>query len=369
MDSLTREDIALSRELISPPGDTLEEMLAERGISQKELAERMGRPLKTINEIIKAKAAITSDTAMQLEKALGASAQFWLARENNYRIELSELNEAEKNLDELEILKKIPLPEMVRVGWIPKTGAPLSNMDAVLRFFGVASVKVLPDFVLGKNRPDVRFKRDAHSAASDWAMAAWLRHGEREAENRRSLPPFDKKAFEAALFDIRELAMVQPVDFREKLVEFAASAGVAVVFSQNLKGAPVSGAARWVRGRPLIQLSGRFKTNDRFWFTVFHEAAHILLHDKKDAFIDEADGIVNDSVKEAQADKCAADLLIPAEKWAEMAQAFRVTEAMVLDFSARHAVHPGIVVGRLQKEGILKFSQLNRLKINVELFD
>ena len=68
-----------------PPGDVLLEALEERSMTQAELAGRMGRPLKTINEIVKANAAITPDTAIQLERALGVSAQFWNGLEANYR--------------------------------------------------------------------------------------------------------------------------------------------------------------------------------------------------------------------------------------------------------------------------------------------
>src|SRR5256885_886160 len=57
----------------------------ERGMSQSELARRMGRPIKTINEIVKAKAAITPDTAIQLELVLGISARFWNGLESSYR--------------------------------------------------------------------------------------------------------------------------------------------------------------------------------------------------------------------------------------------------------------------------------------------
>src|SRR5260370_2515421 len=68
-----------------PPGETLEELLSDRQITQTELAMRMGRPLKTINEIVQGKAAITSDTAFQLERVLGVSASFWTDLERHYR--------------------------------------------------------------------------------------------------------------------------------------------------------------------------------------------------------------------------------------------------------------------------------------------
>ena len=70
---------------VSPPGDTLLDVLEERGMSQAELAERTGRPRKTINEIINGKTAITPDTALQLERVLSIPAQFWSQREQNYQ--------------------------------------------------------------------------------------------------------------------------------------------------------------------------------------------------------------------------------------------------------------------------------------------
>ena len=74
---------------VSPPGATLREILEERSISQAELAARTGRPKKSINEIIKGKAAITNQTALELELALGISAEFWNRREQHYREHLA----------------------------------------------------------------------------------------------------------------------------------------------------------------------------------------------------------------------------------------------------------------------------------------
>jgi addiction module HigA family antidote len=60
-----------------PPGETLRETLEFLGMTQAQLADRTGRPKKTINEIISGKAAITAETALQLERVLGVPASFW----------------------------------------------------------------------------------------------------------------------------------------------------------------------------------------------------------------------------------------------------------------------------------------------------
>lgn len=73
---------------VSCPGETLQDLLDEKGMGQAELCRLIGRPLKTINEIIKGKAAITPTTALQLEKALKVPAEFWVQREAAYRLYL-----------------------------------------------------------------------------------------------------------------------------------------------------------------------------------------------------------------------------------------------------------------------------------------
>jgi HTH-type transcriptional regulator/antitoxin HigA len=73
-----------------PPGKILRRELDERGMTQKELAKRMGRPEQAISEIVNAKKQITSETALGLEQVLGVSAMFWLNIETAYRLGLVE---------------------------------------------------------------------------------------------------------------------------------------------------------------------------------------------------------------------------------------------------------------------------------------
>jgi addiction module HigA family antidote len=75
------------------PGETLAETLEEIGMSQAELAQRMGRPLQMICEIIQGKKAITAETALQLERATGVPANFWNSSQRNYEATLARLEE------------------------------------------------------------------------------------------------------------------------------------------------------------------------------------------------------------------------------------------------------------------------------------
>src|SRR5439155_25054535 len=118
----------------------------------------------------------------------------------------------------------------------------------------------------------------------------------------------------AVLAEIRDLTMWDDVGTAaDRLVELCASAGVAVVFVGEIGKTRASGAARWLTPtKALIQLSLRHKSDDHLWFSFFHEAAHILLHSKKETFIHEGqNGPHPVEELELEADAFATNGLIP----------------------------------------------------------
>ncbi len=129
----------------------------------------------------------------------------------------------------------------------------------------------------------------------------------------------------------------------------------------QLPKARISGATRWLRQDcALVQMSLRYKTDDHFWFTFFHEAAHILLHGKRDVFLEDGDN--EGSAKEVQANQWASEFLIPGHRLNEfMADGERSRESIV-SFAHELGIAPGIVVGQLQHRGYLEFTALHDLK-------
>ena len=71
------------------PGELLREELEAREMTQKSLAERMGRPMQVVNEICRGRKGITADTALDLEQALGTPAHIWLSLEAEYQLALA----------------------------------------------------------------------------------------------------------------------------------------------------------------------------------------------------------------------------------------------------------------------------------------
>lgn len=343
-------------DFVSPPGDTLRELLDDLRISQTELAQRTGRPKKTISEIVNGKAAITPDTALQLELVLGTPATFWNTREQHYREYLARKAQEERLCKETRWLRRFPLKKMYYYNWIEKRTDDCDQVRELLGFFSVVSPEQWASL---QRKQEVAFRRSAAFKADTFAMAAWLRQGIRQAAAIKC-QTYSRDEFMNALHDVRRLTATPPDLFQPRLIDSCARAGVAVTFVPELPKSRASGATRWLSSdRALIQLSLRYKTNDHLWFTFFHEAAHILLHSKRDVFL-EGDGSSGET--EAEANRFAADFLIPPQRMVELRQRRTYTKAFIRAFATDLGIAPGIVVGRLQHERLLPHTHLNGLK-------
>jgi len=146
------------------------------------------------------------------------------------------------------------------------------------------------------------------------------------------------------------------------VVRLCSEAGVAVTFIPELPKIRVSGVTRWLSPyKALIQLNLRYKTDDQLWFTFFHEAGHIILHRKRAFFIDHEFNQSEDT-EEQEANEFAANVLIPSKKLREFIRQDDKTREVIKRFASKIGIAPGIVVGRLQYEGILPYSHFNDLK-------
>jgi Zn-dependent peptidase ImmA (M78 family) len=306
-------------------------------------------------------------TAFQLEKVLGIPASFWLNREKTYRKELYELQQQEEYEKEKDWLDAFPVNEMKKFGWLPDTREKHVLFDRLLKFFSVASTDEWERIYIAKE-VSVAFRVSLAHTQSPHAISVWLRRGEIQAKEIE-IAEFDKKKFKEAIVEIKELAFLMPDDFTLQLQNICAKCGVAVVFTQNLPKAPISGATRWFHNKPIIQLSGRFRTNDHFWFTFFHEAAHIILHGKKDIFLENVEGTESDQEKEEEAHSFAAKILLTENELQEIIDAAPFTEEMISEFSKKFRTPAGVIIGRLQHLKLIPFSIGNGFRQKIDLFN
>lgn len=344
-----------------PPGWILEERLAALGISHAEFARRCDRSGKLISEIISGKASIEAKTALQFERVLGVNADIWLGIEKDYQLQQIREAEAREAEESLEWAKTFPLIELAKRGAIRSPSSDSESIELVLSFFQVASKhawgkRYATSSVAYRHSPS--FESDEPSLAS-WLRLAEIKAGEQECER------FVRSAFKAALRRIRGLTR-EPFD--EALKEthrLCNNAGVALSLVEPLPRARLSGAAWWLTPRkPVIALSARHMTDDHLWFSLFHEAAHILLHSKRDVFVDEAN--TGDADLENEANDWATNFLVARSEWRRFVDEGAFSSPAVCRFADEQGISSGIVVGRLQHERHIGWNRLNNLKVRLE---
>jgi hypothetical protein len=243
---------------------------------------------------------------------------------------------------------------------------PVEQVWEVLDFFSLPSPAEWRQ--VWDSAPVAAFRLSSSGKSDPYALAAWLRKGELDAEEI-DCEPYDEERFRAALQQSRALTSETPERFLEPLIQLCAQAGVALTFVPTLSNISVSGATRWLTpSLALIQLSLPQKNDDQLWFSFFHESGHILLHDKRDIFLEYegkeevADCEASPWDKELEADQFAANLLIPTEAYQLFVQESHVTSAAIRSFAEKIGLAPGLVVGRLQHDGYVGPTFGNELK-------
>lgn len=212
--------------------------------------------------------------------------------------------------------------------------------------------------------PIAAFRASKLTERHKGSTAAWFREGERQATDI-TCTCFNKDKFISILQEIRKLTQEEKKSvFIPKLVRICADVGIALSVVKAPKGCPVNGATRWLSAdKALIILSDRYKTNDQFWFSFFHEAGHLHLHGKRLLFID-IEGQF-DNTQEEEANDFARKTLIP-DQFSKDLQKLKKNEKSIRNFAKEIGIAPGIVVGRMQKEKLLPWNHLNRLKSRLD---
>jgi addiction module HigA family antidote len=344
---------------LSSPGEVLAEALEERGMSNAELARRTELSEKHVSQLVNAHVPLSIDVAFKLEQALGIPANFWLNLESNYRAEQKRSALRTEFRSFGDWVRRFPVREMVRCGYLRDVGADVgARAEVLLAFFGLSSPGAWDQ---EWSQVTARFRTSPGFKPDPYALKAWLRRGEVEAQGIRC-SPFDKHRFLRILGEARTLTRSSLEEFQPALVELCAAAGVAVTFVPALPKLAVSGATRWLGPeKASIALSLRHRSDDELWFSFFHEACHVLEHKTSAIYID-APGDPDGDPLESRANEFARDLLIPPPDYARLVASGKPGLNRIRAFAEEIGVSPGIVVGRLQHEGVLAHSVGNSLK-------
>ena len=357
---------------VPAPGETLKETLEDLDLQQADLARRTGLSTKHINQLIQGAASLSPDVAILLERTTGVPAGMWNRLEAAWRTHLARLNEEEALAGQTDWLAKFPMAELVKRRILPDRTRTVANLRRLLDWFGVATPEVAEDVWRGYR---TAFRRSTVLSPNEYATAVWLRQAELRARARETAR-YDRSALMALLPQLRTLTLHEQDVWMQVLPELCARVGVAVVFVPALPKTSVSGATRWLTpDKVMVVLSDRFKKDDQFWFTFFHELAHILLHGKRLTFMDDSENLASsrthEDPSEDEANEMAATVLIPPAYAADYRSlcAKPMPFVRIEAFAAKVGIAPGIVVGRLQHEGALPWSHGNDYKHTIVLSD
>ncbi len=355
-----------------PPGDFIRDELKSRGWTQADLARILGRPVTRINQIIQGKQGVTPETAADLGFVFDTSPDVWLRREFEYRLYMQSQAaggwlETKRNAEDLRRRKRLyqiaPIKEMQKRGWLPPFDDVAVLEKSVLRFFEIESLDQEPSIRGAFRRsPAVQDVTSSHQA---WCFRA------KQVAKAQEVPPFVPDNLQQCEERLRKVAAYsQEV---QKVPGILASFGVRFVIIEPLQGTKIDGMTTWIDGSPVIGMSLRYDRIDNFWHTLCHELSHVRHGDEfsVDTFEQgpSVDGLVTEvrSETERRADAEAAATLIPAEEMESFIRRYSplFSKERINQFANRMKIHPGIIVGQLQKRNEIGWSASREMLVKI----
>ncbi|MBW4565762.1 MAG: HigA family addiction module antidote protein [Mojavia pulchra JT2-VF2] len=341
---------------VPTPGKILSRELEARGWTQKDLAEIMGRPVQTINEIIRGSKQITPETAIELSLALGTSPEFWTNLEAKYRLHLAGKEKKEQDIARKSRLYTIaPISELIKNGWIQSTDSINELEQQVCNFFGISSLDETPKL-------DVNFRCSKHRELELTSQITWVKRVEYIAK-QQTVASFDCTKLEAAIAEI--LTCSEKVESIVRIPKLLADLGVHFVIVPHLSKTYLDGAAFYLNDNPVVALTLRYDRIDSFWFTLMHELAHIVLG-HQGTYLDNLDALEENN-EETEANQKAADWLIHSQTLNEfIIRSKKVfSRKAIEDFAENQHRHPGIILGRLHYDKLVPHKNLRPLLVKV----
>lgn len=337
----------------SSPGDTIKDILAARDISDFDFAKRMQFSIEDSLDLIEGRTALTLAIARQLSSILGASVEFWMTRDLQYRQDIARIN-----ISDEKWVNQFPIEDMIKFGWIPFVKSLAEKVKVLLNFFDVPNIRTWNERNANIMQ-GVAFRKSKAYESRPASVAAWIRQGEIQAREISCLP-WDREKFKELIPEIRALTLQKdPQVFIPKLQELCATCGVAIVIARSPKGCPANGATKFLsHNKALLLLSFRYKQEDIFWFSFFHEVGHLILHGEDNLFL-EGDDTVK-TIQEEEANKFAENALIPDEYKKELL-ALGEDMRKILRFASKLGISRGIVVGQLHHFECIPYNHLTNL--------
>ncbi|MEA3500885.1 MAG: HigA family addiction module antitoxin [Candidatus Marinimicrobia bacterium] len=354
------------------PGKILNEKLEEINMTSKEFAIRTGKPIKTISEVINCRSSITPEMSVQFEKVLKIPANFWLNSQANYNEIIAKIKR-HKDIQEAESwTRNFPYRKMAEFGWVKKTRKINEKTEELFNFFNISKASSWKKIYLNGELP-IYFRISLKSKKNPYSLSAWLAKGDEIAKNI-NIVKYNKTKLKSILPDLKKTMLANSKDLFSKIQSICSNAGVKIIFTPLLPQTGINGAVRWIGENPIIQISDRYKRYDIFWFSLFHEIGHIILHgNKKNIFLENAKNIDTNNIKEKEANEFAKKHLLNDKQYNEFTKQIK-NKTKILEkidyFANKFNTHRDILIGRLlyEKKNSYYFLRKQINKINFKNF-
>ncbi|MBN47328.1 MULTISPECIES: ImmA/IrrE family metallo-endopeptidase [unclassified Methylophaga] len=349
---------SFSPDWTSAPGRTIVQVLEAKDITLTDFSKSLGINMLQAKKLIGGDIELDLNLANKLSEILGASTEFWLNREKDYRDDLERLYKSD--LAVKQWLDLLPIRDMVKFGWLERARTLQNKLELCLNFFEVRSIQ---EWYTKYNDKLLRtaFRTSKSFDSSSESVVTWLRQGE-ILSSKRKLSRWNREKLENRISEIKKLSrLADPKEFFPKLLEIFESCGVAVVLLPTPEKCRASGATFFNnKGHPVMIISFRYLSDDHFWFTLFHEIGHLVLHGEGKLFI-EGDNFITEK-EEEEANVFAENVLIPVEFRREFSGLSIKTWRQIPRFAKKLDISAGIVVGQLQHNNYINRNQLNKFK-------
>ena len=330
------------------PGYYIKEIIEDSGLTQEDFAKRLDTTPKNLSYLVRGEQSLSVDIAMKLSRMLGTSINYWLNLQQTYDTLIAEMDYQKEIKLEKEVFKELDYGYFKKYFGMPDLPRKINEqIDVVRSFLQVSTLTVFKkrDMAVsfrncGKNMNDGNIIK-----ANIMVQIAINQALKIEA------PKFDKKKFEKAV-DYALTLTTQHGDFYPLIRKVFEDAGVIFVILPNLPGSGINGATKKIGQNVMLMVNDRRFYSDTFWFTLFHEIGHIINGDYGITFENEHAG------QEDAADKYAEDKLIPPGEYEAFVRMNEFSENAVRRFAERIDRDPGIVLGRLQNDQIVPFTNV-----------
>lgn len=340
------------------PSVKIKELLELSGMSRRDLAARTNSTEKHICTLLNGDRNITASFAKKLGYVFeGYDARFWQNLQNEFDIsELDKQEESKISREELAVLKDLDdiLKYFISCGYVHNDCSSANKVIQLRQLLNISDLTLIPKVTYDAA---YRAQLTSNGKINPYVLFAWQRLCEKKTENLKVSSCLDLNSLKNKLNEIKELMFNPSIEAGcTALQVLLASCGIAFKIVKHFRGAPVQGFIKQVADEKIILcLTLRRKRADIFWFTLFHEIAHIINGDYRVKFVD-FDSIDNEV--EIQADRQARNFLIPLDSYKEFLSLKNdIRWNDIVDFAKKVHVQPYIVLGRLQKDEILDWSE------------